>query len=139
MNDEVKLDKAKAVINAWYELNHHPKFGQNREVNYQSPHYLIDPILENGNGEKSDNESENIHLRYWYEIIVPYRKSDQEKIETHDPQDIGWMHVWKLDGGAETYEDAILEIHSKIIETYGPYEDLFAGVTLEQVLGIKDD
>ncbi len=133
------LEKSKKVIQAWYELNNHPKFTQNKDVNFQTPHYLIDPMLENGHGEKSDNEEENIHLRYWYEIIIPYRKSEQEKIETHDPKDIGWMHVWKLEGGADTYEDAILEIHSKMIEAYGPFEDLFAGITIEQILGIENE
>ena len=59
----MSLEKSKQVIQAWYELNHHPLFGQNKDVNYQSPHYLIDPMLENGHGEKSDNEEENIHLR----------------------------------------------------------------------------
>ena len=38
---------------------------------------------------------------------------------TMDPNPIDWIHIWKLDDGAESYEQAILDIHAKMTKEYG--------------------
>lgn len=117
------LEKSKKVVEAWYEINNHPYFRTNRELNFQSPIYVIDPVLENGKGEISDNSEDNTKLRYWFEIITPFKKTKEEMELEHSNQEIGWMHQWDMDDGADTYEDAILLIHQKIIEKYGPFHE----------------
>lgn len=133
------LESKKSFVQMWEEINNHPAFGQNVDVNFQSPHFLIDPVMVNCNDVRSKNEDENIFLRYWYEIIIPYRKNQEEKDETHDQSDIGWRHDGELDGGAVTYEDAIISIHKKLTEKYGPYFDRFKDVSIEEILGIKGE
>lgn len=118
------LEKSKQVVRAWYELNNHPAFAHNKELMYHSPEYLIDPVLETGNGTKSHISSENTVLRYWFEILVPYKINEDEKKSTKETRDVGLKHDWELDDSADTYEDAILLIHKKIIEKYGPYEQI---------------
>lgn len=116
----MSLEKNRKVVKAWHELNNHHAFAHNEDLLYHSPIFIIDPVIENGYGVISDNAAENIHLRYWFEILIPYKISEEEKKSTKDTRIIGFKHVWELDDGADTYEDAILLIHKKITDKYGP-------------------
>lgn len=115
------LDTAKKVVKAWKILNLHPSFDQNPEVNFRGLKFLIDPTIENGNGVIDDDKSKNIHLRYWYEILVPVK---------HDGNVI-YVHDWDLDGSSDTYEQCILDIYDKIIAKYGEWYDRLSSVIEE--------
>ncbi len=116
-----KMVDGNLVVKCWRELNDLEAFSHNKELLYQSPQYIIEPVMETGLGFISDDPSENVNLRYWYEILVPYRRDLEDENEKHtmDPNPIGWMHIWKLDDGAESYEQAILDIHAKMTKEYG--------------------
>lgn len=113
----------KEVVKAWYELNNHQAFRLNPELNYQKPIFIIDPVMETGFGYISDNPSENNKLCYWFEIIVPYIKTDEAMELEHSTDRVGFMHVWELDDGAPSYEEAILLMHKKFTDKYGEFEE----------------
>lgn len=118
------LEKAKRVTEAWYEINNHQYFDLHPIFKGKHPIYLIEPVLEMGNGKKSENNEENNVLRYWFEIIVPREIDESEYCFEDKIPAYHMFHMWQWDDGANTYEDAILKIHERIIKEYGKFRKI---------------
>lgn len=125
------LDKKKAVVQCWYELNNHQNFLYNKDMDYKSPIFLIDPMLVNYDGVVDDDQSKNINLHYWYEILVPHvlDKSIQSYEWHYGGKDkipnVDLYHDYTIDGGGETYEDCIINMHKAFTDKYGKFKEQF--------------
>lgn len=119
---EQKLAWNKQVHDAWRVISDHPIF-DTAETGFLQPEYLIDPTLEDGTGNISDDDSLNTQLRYWYEILLPFIIDTSEPfvyaLYGDKPPKSGLKHVWLLDGSADSYDEAIMQIYAKIIAIYG--------------------
>lgn len=112
----------KQVCKAWRIIKDHPIF-DTAEMGFLQPEYLIDPTLEDGTGQINDDDSLNTKLRYWYEILLPFIVDLNDPLihltYGDKPPKSELMHVWVLDGGADSYDEAIMQIYAKIIAIYG--------------------
>lgn len=119
---EQKLAWNKQVHDAWRVISDHPIF-DTAEMGFLQPEYLIDPTLEDGTGNISDDDSLNTQLRYWYEILLPFIVDPSEPfvyaLYGDKPPKSDLKHVWLLDGSADSYDEAIMQIYAKIIAIYG--------------------
>lgn len=119
---EQKLAWNKQVHDAWRVISDHPIF-DTAEMGFLQPKYLIDPTLEDGTGNISDNDLLNTQLRYWYEILLPFIVDVSEPfvyaLYGDKPPKSDLKHVWLLDGSADSYDEAIMQIYAKIIAIYG--------------------
>jgi len=119
---EQKLAWNKQVHDAWRVISDHPIF-DTAEMGFLQPEYLIDPTLEDGTGNISDDDSLNTQLRYWYEILLPFIVDLSEPfvyaLYGDKPPKSDLKHVWLLDGSADSYDEAIMQIYAKIIAIYG--------------------
>ena len=109
---------------AWHYLNEHPAFWRfGREVREELPWNHLGRIQRDGamvegwpeitphkvcpeTGCIEDDESLNTRLEWWYEF-GPWA------LEGHS------VHDYELDGGAATYEEAVIEIAKKVWSEYG--------------------
>lgn len=116
------------VFAAWYYLDGHPAFWRFRKNRAWTPpaHFgnlqyegamssgwpEITPHKVNpATGEVEDDESLNTKLEWWYEF-GPW------ELAPDDPGD-HCTHDYRQDGGAETYEEAIIDIAKKVWTNYG--------------------
>lgn len=125
----MNLNHKLSVVKAWYELNNHQFFRNNAELEYKQPIYLIDPVMVNDKGEVDVDKTKNVNLHYWSEVLIPHKlnKTDETLKYHYGSVDkipnVDYYHDWKLDGGGETYEGAVLNLHKNIIEKFGLFEE----------------
>jgi hypothetical protein len=113
--------------NAWHYLNDHPLFwyfAGNRhkplpfnekyiETQRGMPEALDISVMKvnPATGRISCDKSENTKTEVWYEIcVVSEWPAQYDAIRTH---------VWQIDGGGDTYEQAIVKAARQLHETYG--------------------
>lgn len=127
------LEKRKRVVQCWYELNNHQNFLYNKEMEYKSPVFLIDPMMVNSEGVVDDDPTQNVFLHYWYEILVPTKLDKSiESYQWHyggkdKIPNVDLFHDYTIDGGGETYEDCIINMHKAFTEKYGEFKEIDYG------------
>lgn len=122
----LNLEQRRKVVAMWDVLNYsHPYFDTNKELQYRHPQYIIDPHMVNDVGEIDSDESKNVNLHYWVEVLVPYvLDKDQECYIYHYGSkdkipDVDYMHDWSLDCGGSSYENAIEAVYHEVCKKFG--------------------
>lgn len=117
---------------AWHYLNEHPLFwslagtrakpaeAHEKYLVHENgfPHALdifvmkVDPKTR----RVEDDESRNTKTEVWYEICMTHWPSQYDDVR---------VHAWQIDGGGETYEEAIVKAAQQVHETYGNDRTIF--------------
>ena len=122
--EEVK-ERSK-IVDMWDVLNSdHPYFEYNEELQFRHPKYIIEPKMVNDDGIRDIDASKNVHLNYWFEVLVPYNPDKEQQCnQMHwggkdNIPIVAYYHDMDLDGGGKTYEDAIEKLYHLVCKKYG--------------------
>lgn len=121
-----EVDERRKVVDMWETLNwSHPYFMNSKELNFNHPQYLIEPKMVNDEGIRDNNESKNVNLVYWFEVLIPFNpdKTHQCNIIHYGGVDkipqVAFQYESEFDGSAKTYEKAIESIYDLVCTKYG--------------------
>lgn len=123
-NEEVK--NRRKVVDMWNVLNDdHPYFVDNKSLQFRHPKYIIEPKMVNDEGKRDYDEFKNVHLNYWFEVLVPYNPDKEQQCnqihwggKENIPM-VAYRHDMDLDGGGKTYEEAIEKLYHLVCGKYG--------------------
>lgn len=100
---------SKAFDDYWWVYNH-PSFEKDfGVVEIEIAPHMVEPI------SKSivQDHSKNTHLEWWIELKVTIWNSDTKNTECH--------HLWELDCGGDTIEEALVNLRYLTLEHYEDY------------------